>query len=373
MAQSNDVEIAKVPYIDSSDSNSAKSVENVGEINIAASLDEAIMSLKSVIAVEENSNMIENQAFVVPDSKANEKTQNKSYGSDNVNVIMGTASSSEKTLIANECEVLVNNEFRHSSIDQPIYAAGETKEMNSETKSHFQFVQTQFESPQFGTSHRLPKRLDCRGIEEIHISSIPISTRVVNKQEETKNANITVVNRFSTSTGVSHEDTHSLKTSRTENIPCNNLEQEEILKGKNSNKTPIMQESSAEQTHAKQTHSNQKTPDDKITKKKPLSPPPKPQRRNIDEVVPMDMVTNPAPPSTSPTPPPRKNSLMTQIAPPTPSLSIRSFNRHSSVASSRINTMNYNISRGILTFPTLPRNARPPTREQLQYARNRYC
>lgn len=66
--------------------------------------------------------------------------------------------------------------------------------------------------------------------------------------------------------------------------------------------------------------------------------------------------------SAPPTPPPRRNSTVADLPPGTPTPTVRSLMRQTSVASSRTNTLNYSLARGRLSFPTLPRNARPPTR-----------
>ncbi|PIO65119.1 hypothetical protein TELCIR_13226, partial [Teladorsagia circumcincta] len=69
--------------------------------------------------------------------------------------------------------------------------------------------------------------------------------------------------------------------------------------------------------------------------------------------------------SAPPTPPPRRNSVLPDgLPPPTPTLS-RLLNRQQSISSSRTNTMNYSFSLGRLSFPTLPRNARPPRKEEV--------
>nr|CDJ88426.1 Dynamin and EF hand domain containing protein [Haemonchus contortus] len=70
--------------------------------------------------------------------------------------------------------------------------------------------------------------------------------------------------------------------------------------------------------------------------------------------------------SAPPTPPPRRNSILPDGLPPaTPTPTMRSFHRQPSISSSRTNTMNYNYALGRLSFPTLPRNARPPRKEDV--------
>ncbi|KAK5967066.1 hypothetical protein GCK32_002135 [Trichostrongylus colubriformis] len=71
-----------------------------------------------------------------------------------------------------------------------------------------------------------------------------------------------------------------------------------------------------------------------------------------------------------PTPPPRRNSILPDGLPPGTPMSVRrSYNRQPSISSSRTNTMNYSMTLGRLSFPTLPRNARPPRKEEFSQKR----
>ncbi|KIH51988.1 hypothetical protein ANCDUO_17917 [Ancylostoma duodenale] len=89
------------------------------------------------------------------------------------------------------------------------------------------------------------------------------------------------------------------------------------------------------------------------------APPPKPPHTMSNDGMSLGSVTiRTTTTSAPPTPPIRRKSTMPGETPqPSPTL-----RRPPSVASSRVGTMNYNIQRGRLSFPTLPRNARPPTR-----------
>ncbi|CAJ0591229.1 unnamed protein product [Cylicocyclus nassatus] len=111
-------------------------------------------------------------------------------------------------------------------------------------------------------------------------------------------------------------------------------------------------------THVQENVQNE----ERHTVKAPAAPPSRPAAhsisndRQMSESVTIRATTASAPP----TPPIRRKSSMAGDLGPQPS---PVFRRPPSVASSRAGTMSYTLQRGRLSFPTLPRNARPPRPE----------
>ncbi|EPB69344.1 hypothetical protein ANCCEY_11571 [Ancylostoma ceylanicum] len=157
------------------------------------------------------------------------------------------------------------------------------------------------------------------------------------------------------------ESTASEKESPVKEVPPESLS-ESSPKTSDAGETTPAPATSQHPAHDTTLQENRQTAQTTTAVQAASAPPPKPPHTLSNDGMSLGSVTiRTTTTSAPPTPPTRRKSTMPGETPqPSPTL-----RRPPSVASSRVGTMNYNIQRGRLSFPTLPRNARPPTREFL--------
>ncbi|KAJ1363191.1 hypothetical protein KIN20_023001 [Parelaphostrongylus tenuis] len=347
-------ENVNIPFIDSSDAYSTqKSINHEGSEG-QSSLSEKTVNRIDVEAAERGTVAINNRNAAIPDDNSGTNARNKS-GIDTTTADAVVMQNVEKFLeqknVIGESSVTACDDFDHSSIDQRTRA-----ESDMLRELSYEQVQTQAESL---------KMLHCDRLLGKEATSPSYSTEIPEKQSGKPAASQTKKHLLAAIAIPSGDASASITDNSQDRFSKNS---EQAVDENRMHTIPIKIISATEEASFQDARNSKKIVNDKGAKNEALVPPPKPPIRHLSDDVAMDSVafraTTPAP-----TPPPRRNSIMASALPPTPSLSIRSSYRRSSMASSRTNTMKYNISRGMLTFPTLPRNARPPTRG-IHYLRN---
>ncbi|VDM63209.1 unnamed protein product [Angiostrongylus costaricensis] len=365
MSQCNTIvaDISKIPFIDSSDTNPSEKPANSEDFNGHSSLHGRTTNHNYVEAMEEGTSATNNRNSVVPDNKVSTNFQHKSgYKTSAVDgsTVQNTENVSKRRDVMGESNVTPCDDFDHSSIDQRTHAEFYTDAADFKKKLSFEQVRTQSGSLKMLRTNRLSDE-DHNCTEDDPSLSISYTRQISEHRNEgpVVSQTNTIAKNVSIPTVISPDGAVTITNNISRDFFFKNPEQ--AMDNQRVRTISVKLISTTEKASVREPLNSQKTMDDNIVTSGLLAPPPKPPIRHLADDVPMDSVTFRAG-MTAPTPPPRRNSVMHNTSPSTPSLSIRPNYRRASVTSSRTNTMKYNISRGMLTFPTLPRNARPPTR-----------
>uniref|UniRef100_A0A0K0CTH0 Uncharacterized protein n=1 Tax=Angiostrongylus cantonensis TaxID=6313 RepID=A0A0K0CTH0_ANGCA len=365
MSQCNTIaaEISNIPFIDSFDHNPTEKPANSEDFNGHSSLSGRTTNHNYVEAVEEGTSTINNRSSVVPDNKVSTNFQHKSDYKTSVvdgSIVQNTENVSKRRDVMGESNVTACDDFDHSSIDQRAHAEFYTDAADFRKKLSFEQVGTQSESLKMLRANRLSDEDHNCTEEDPSLFNSSTSQISEHRTEGTVVSQTnTIAKNVSIPTVISPDGAVTTTNSISKDFFFENPQQ--AMDNQRVRTISAKLISTTEKASVREPLNSQKTTDDNIATSGLLAPPPKPPIRHLADDVPMDSVTFRAG-TTAPTPPPRRNSVMHNTSPPTPLLSIRPNYRRASVTSSRTNTMKYNISRGMLTFPTLPRNVRPPTR-----------